>query len=453
MVEKKKAMRFKGSLILLCISLAVSAFYLFYLLPAEKEKKLKEELSGRFFQVDTGQIEFLRIQNRNGTYNLTREQDEWKITLPESLPADRDSINKIMRLMNEGKIIKIISHGANRLSEFELERPRAVLFIGYEGRMDKLALGGLNPAGTGIYAFAKGINAIFVVDKEIAALSGFTLYDLRSKAVFDIDPEAVTQIRIIKKDSEIELRKNGTAWQMAAPISGRASHDEVHDFLLGVMNQRADEFYNDRVPDAGEFSDTITLKLTGDSNSAYSINVHYWGTGADQGTVAYQNGMKYSGRLPREFWNFINREASSFRYRNIFDFDEKDVWRITIRKKDLKYELVRKGSDWYMPTGLADRKEVTELIWLLKSWKADKLLGSEVTFSREKPEGVVTLGDKNGHVSGKLEVYERIKGEVVGYAGDEEHFLYYAVSSNLEDISAVSSLDFQKIPDEKDLVK
>ena len=44
MVEEKKALRFKGTLILLIMSLIVGAVYLFYILPHGKEKRLIEEL-------------------------------------------------------------------------------------------------------------------------------------------------------------------------------------------------------------------------------------------------------------------------------------------------------------------------------------------------------------------------------------------------------------------------
>ncbi len=453
MAEAKIAMKFKGTLVLLTVALVTGAAYIFYLLPAEKERKIKEELLKKFFRVEEIEVEFLRIKNPNGTFHISRDENEWTLTIPAVLPADSKTLDLIFRFIIKGEILKVITSDISRAAEFELDKPRAVLAIGYRGEIDELVIGGMNPSMSGYYAFVKGINAIFLVDEEIAQIRTIGLYDLRSKSLFDFEPDSITDINLKKKDGEIVLVKQDDIWQVTRPFSGRASTDDIMDFLLGVLNQRADEFYDGQVPDARNYSDTITLALSTDINESYMIDVHFWGTGYNEGAVVYQQGMNYAGRLPRDFWNFVNRRATDFRYRNLFNFKEEDLWSISIQKDSQSYQLVKKGDDWFIEQEMADRKKLTDFIWFLKAWKSERLLSPSTSFSRTNPAYEVSVSNKNGSVLGTLKIYDKIKGESLGFTKEgEEQSLYYAISDNLDDAGTVTTLDIRKIQDREELI-
>ncbi|RJQ47622.1 MAG: DUF4340 domain-containing protein [Nitrospiraceae bacterium] len=453
MVEEKKILRFKGTLILLGISLLVASLYIFYLLPRAREQKLIEELSSRFFRVDVSEVEFLRIQNQNGGFNMIKNGDQWKLTTPIFLPTDSKALQRLFEIITKGKIVKVITNDMSRAAEFKLDHPVAAFFIGYKGRIDELAIGGSNPAGTGVYAFAKGIKAIFVVEKEIAEIATVGLYDLRSKSLFSFNPESVTGMHIIKKDGDIVLTKEAGAWEMVRPVPGKASVQDISDFLLNVMNQRADDFYDNSVPDSKDYSGTVTLQLYAGRQVSADIDVHYWGTDVNQGAVAYQKGMKYAGRLSRDFWNLVSRDASVYRYRDLFAFDENQVGSLAVQKGTKSYKLVRKGEDWFSGDKTADRKKVTEFIWFLKAWKASKLIGGYLSAVKNDPIISVSIGDMKGKMIGALKIFDRIEGGSIGFTADEEQFLHYAVSGNLRDICAVSSIDMKKIPDQEDVIQ
>lgn len=304
-------MRLKGTWILFGFALIVGAFYFFYFLPAARERRLVEELSSRPFRLDAEKAKFLRLQNAQGAFELTKEGREWRIQSPIALPADGKTIREILDRIHQGKILKILTGDMRRAPEFGLDRPRAILRVEYEGEADELVLGGSSPSRTGIYAFARGVQAIFLADPGIAEALSVGLYELRAKALFRFDPEAVTRIRVLRRKGEIELVRDQQGWKMLRPTSGRASDGPVKDFLLGVLHQRADEFYDGRIPQARDYPDTMKLWLYSEGErTPCEIEVHYWGTGAHQGVVAYQRGMQYSGRLPRDFWNFMKERCT-----------------------------------------------------------------------------------------------------------------------------------------------
>lgn len=439
-------MRFRGTLILLMASLFAGALYFFYFLPRAKEEKLISELSSRFFRVDITEVEFLRIQNPNGVHNIMKQEGQWRLLGTPSLQTDSRVMQQVLEIITHGKIEKVITNDMSRTAEFGLDTPTAALFIGYKGKIDELDIGSSNPAGTGFYASARGINAVFVVDREVAEIATITLYDLRSKSLFSFDPETVTAVRIMKDDGEVELRKDTGTWRMVRPVSGRASAQDISDFLFGVLNQRADEFYDNVVPDAVSYSGTTRILLYSGEKITADIDVYYWGTGVDQGAVAYQKGMKYSGRLSRDFWNFVRRDASNFRYRNLFDFEEQQVAEIRITKESGSYTLVKKGNSWYEGDKMADEQKIADLLWFLKAWKASRLLAHPEA-SSPAPFAEISLADRDGRAQGNLKVYEKLKGGSEGFIGGEEQFLHYAVTDNIKDPCAVSSVDLKKIPD------
>jgi hypothetical protein len=452
-VEEKKTLRFKGTIILFVLSIIVGTGYFLYLMPALKEREMIEELNSRLFRINPEQVEFLKIKNPKGVFLIVKKDEGWMIKSPRELKTDSKTINKIMNIISSGRIVKIISEDIGRINEFGLDRPGAVLLTGYGNRSDELVLGGINPSGTGIYAYARGVNAIFLVDMDAGGLAGVGLYELRSKTLFDFIPETVSGIKIVREDSLIEMRKTGTDWEIVNPVSARASNEVISDFILTIQKQRADEFYDDTIPDPASYRESMKIYMYMDDNSTTEIDVHYWGTGVGQGSVVYQHGMKYSGRLPRDFWLFLDKDVSYFRYRNIFDFAENEVYAIKVIKGADAYEVRRDGDKWMYGDSVVSDEKMLDFIWKLKEWKAEKLYGLMQVADKEITLEIV-LYDKDMNKAGRLKVFGRVEGVVLGYSTTEgETKLYYAVSDNLDGIIGISSIDLGDIPDSTELIK
>lgn len=443
-------MRFRGTLLLLIAALVIGAFYFLSFLPQQREREMMDELSVRFFRVNPESVEFLRIRNPRGTYTIEKHDNIWNLTTPAVLPTDGQTMQRILHLITGGRIIKVISHDLSRAGEFGLANPHTVLSIGYGGKIDELMLGGSNPAGTGIYAFAGGINAVFIVDNETTVLTTVGLYELRAKEIFRFDPDKVTGIRIVRNNGEIVLVRNH-AWQMLQPVSGRAGRDDIRDFLLSVLNQRAATFHDDLKSAQDRSGDSIQLILSYPDRTQTVIDVRYLGTGVDAGALAHQQGMPYAGRLSRDFWNLLSADAARFKYRDLLDFEESQAGKIRVNRGPLSYELQRKGDVWYVNDRPADRKKVTEFLWFLRSWKAERLLSPALSFARDDPSAWIILQNMEGNPIGSVTVYGKLKDGSLGFFEGEEQFLHYAESSNLENACAISSLDLRKIPDVKDL--
>lgn len=444
-------MRFRSTLALAIIALLVGAVYFFYLLPKSRDNALKEELSKQFFRIDRETVDLIRLRNMNGSFEIVREGNEWRITVPRDLKADKEAVKRILDLVSQGRIVKIVSSDMGRLSEFGLGSPRVLLLIGYGGKIDELFLADPNPANTDIYAYGRGKNAIFMVGKEVGKVLSAGLHELRKKEVFEFDPGSVEGIRIERKGGVLKFEKTGNEWMILEPVKGKGSKRSIEDFLNMIANQKAEEFFDDASPDSRKYGDSVRIELYGSGRRPLSsLNVYYWGTGAKEGVVTYQPGKDYYARTQRDFWNFLRKDFSEFRYRNLFSFGEDEIGRIEVKAEGVSFSLSKDGSRWLIDGRPAEQGAVKNLLWHLKAWEAVRLERSADGDVEKKGSKVsITLFERSGKKAGGLSIFE--KKEFAGYSADglREISNFYAVSTNLDTPCYVNGLDIEKVTGKK----
>ncbi len=451
MGEEKKALKFRGTLALAIIALLLGAFYFFYLLPKSKADALKEELSKQFFRIDREAVDLIRLRNVNGSFEIVREGRQWRITVPRDLKADKEAVKRILDVVSQGRVVKIVSSDMGRLSEFGLSSPRVLLLVGYGGKIDELFLADPNPANTDIYAYGRGKSAIFMVGKEVGKVLSAGLHELRKKEIFEFDPGLVEGIKIKRKDGVLEFGKTAGEWMILEPVKGKGSKRSIEDFLNMIANQKAEEFFDDAYPDRRKYGDSMKIELYGPGGKPVSsLDVYYWGTGAREGVVTYQPGKDYYARTQRDFWNFLRKDFYEFKYRNLFSFEEDEVARIEVKAEEVSFSLSKDGSRWLIDGKPAEQSAVKNLLWHLKAWEAVKLeRTADVDAEKKSPKISIVLFERNGKKAGGLSIFEKKK--FAGYSADglKEINNFYAVSTNLETPCYVNSLDIEKVTGKK----
>jgi hypothetical protein len=103
---------------------------------------------------------------------------------------------------------------------------------------------------------------------------------------------------------------------------------------------------------------------------------------------------------------------------------------------------------------MANGERVTAFMWLLKDWKAYKLLTSTSPIEKAKNSLEIVVDNGQGNILGRLIVFEEIESESIGFDRDkQEFFLHYAIADNLENICAVSGLEMIEIPGKEHFVQ
>lgn len=437
-------MRFKGSVVLVLIATVIGVLYFFYLLPHQQRLKKEKELKERLFNVPVDEIDYIKIIKGKDEFELKRFDSTWMITKPKRLLADRAIISLMIDILNREKIKKVVSTDIKKAKEFGLEPPYIYAFFGHRGEIDEFFVGRPSPSGAGVYLYRRGLDAIFLVSEDVASALTHDLYSLRKKEPFVFNRDHLRRIIIRRKKDTLEFSKTSLGWFMSSPIEGRCSLKDVLKLIEDIATVRAEEFFDEGAPDPSDYPKSAKIELIEDSGRVVDIDVYFWGTSVDRGIVVYQHGLPYYARVGRDFWNILHQDASSFRYRNLFEFRPEETFRIVVKKYSETLLIEKKGEKWMYENRTLDRTMVEEFIEMLNGTEAYRLI-QEKDFRRDKERFRVTVWGRQGNILGLLRVYGEAPRDSFAFSEDRQLKTYYAETANLVDKVIVTNLQMNDI--------
>ena len=153
----------------------------------------------------------------------------------------------------------------DNIKAFGLDKPLFTLEFQADGQTHQLRFGHKAPGDQSIYAqkdTEPRILLIRIPDKETLDR---TVTDLRSKKIFSLTPEKITQIRLIRSDGRLILQKTASSeWapENNPPIKLRA--DKVSSLLDQISGARALEFVAEKADDLKKYGlvPSPALRLT-----------------------------------------------------------------------------------------------------------------------------------------------------------------------------------------------
>ena len=364
---------------------------------------------------------------------------------PKYLPADDAVISKIVEVLNSEKIKKVITTDITRSSEFGLKPPYIYAFFGHRGLIDEFFIGKPNPAETGVYLYKRGLDAIFLVSKDVASALSHDLYSLRSKVPFEIDRDKLSRIVIKRRKDTLDINRTTDGWFMHSPIKGRCSTKYVNKLIEDICTVHADEFFDDKKPNPERFPNKAWIELYEGPDRRILIDVYYWGTTPDTGILVYQHGLSYYARVGRDFWNSINREAPFFKYRNLFEFNPEQLIAIKLKDKDKAWIINKKDNRWLYKDRILNRQVLGEFIELLLNAEAYSVTEKTKDQNREAERFSLELLGADNRILGMLKVYGEAPLNRYAFAGTEELKAYYAESANLKEQILITNLQIKQL--------
>jgi hypothetical protein len=453
-VPEKESVRYRNTLILMTLSLALAGFYFLYLMPRMEERKQVADFEKQFFKVDPKEIEFIRIETADGLVDVVKAGTDWRIERPGPYLPDMQAVQKMLESLSQGRLIKVVG-AAEEQSSFGLDKPNIIVSLGFSGRTDMMEIAGKSPSASGYYAFNRRFGKVFLVNEEFVRDFNLNLYDLRDKQLFRADPAAVAGIRIKRPNQAIDLEKTGDAWTVKAPFSGRASLEDVERLMQALSVQRAAGFV-DWSPALSKIPQHISLELYDAHQKLLdSAMIYNWGTGGDQGALVHKAGAREAARTSRDFFSLLNTEASVYNYRNLFETASGSILKITATEGS-KTQVFENKAGWKKDGAVVPEERIVSLLEVLRRMKAVKILREDRVLG--KPTLTIELLTASG--SSRLEVTNFNMDHEISEAmalfvpvkpgapaGRKKIDYWYARSQNLRTGVVVSSLDVQAIID------
>lgn len=184
----------------------------------------KEWRSRALFPESLGRIERIRRVSREGTIELARDGERWRMTSPIKTRADRGHVEELVAAIARARTDGFLLDTPGDLAPFGLDKPirtLAVDYVGDAGPVTRSLLIGA-PLGVGSddsYAMIEGVPSVL-------RLSGATRDLLLPSDALLVDPTAtgakaadVKRLEIRSKDASFELVRSLDQWT-AAPIDG-----------------------------------------------------------------------------------------------------------------------------------------------------------------------------------------------------------------------------------------
>lgn len=443
-------MKYRTTVILFFLALALGSAYFFYIQPGLEEKRLIEDFEKRFFRADTSDIEFLRLDAGRGPITISKSGQSWEITKPAKYVPDLGAIESLFKALAKGRLIKIVGN-AEDLDQFGFETTYIILSLGYKGTIDVLRIAGESPSAIGHYAFSERLGKIFLVDKEFVTAMNLKPLDLREKRLFLFKNDVLGRIRIEREEDTVELEKRGDGWHMVSPAAMRTSRDEIENLIETLHTQKAEAFVEWK-PEFAEIEKKLSIELHDLKGiSLGSYNVYFRGTEWDKGILAHRPGLKDALRVRRDFWILLDSKYSDFAYRNMIKINQQKAQRIRITTEGNEYLIEQKEGLWHYNGFIVHVKKIMELTDSLNAWKAEKLiyenrdLGKEqflleVEYAEGMERVAVTDYNMDYEISGAM-MFAAEKGTLKKTKID----YWYASSSNLDSHAIVRSLDIKNI--------
>ena len=158
-------MRFKGTLILLIVCLALGAFVYFYEIKGgeEREKAAQaEKLLWELEDKDIRQIDFI-FTDRKITAER-RGEEEWFLTNPRQLEADSDELNRLASSAAKMERESVVEPDAEDLAKFGLDPSQSSIKLTTSaGEEYAVIFGSNNPTGNSVYAVLPDQKEVFLV--------------------------------------------------------------------------------------------------------------------------------------------------------------------------------------------------------------------------------------------------------------------------------------------------
>jgi Domain of unknown function (DUF4340) len=457
-------MRFRTTLILFVLALAIGLFIKFY----ESKQPNTQEANRRAQNVinfERDKIDGIVIQNAEERIELKRTDKKWRLESPVKDLADSSAVDNLLFDLEDWKkdttiSAKEIEADKNRMAEYGVAKAKLRLKLQGPKPLPEVLFGNNAALEGKIYVRLENSKDVFLASQSIKNQISKKPEEFRDRKLTDTVATQVVRLSIKTAAGEMELQKQSDHWQIVKPLRARADDQKVNDLIAQITTSRIAQFVADDAGDLHPYGlaeprGTITI-FKGDAKSAGSGQILQIGgvpeKEKDQVYVRFA-ARKFVYTLPNKIESILSTKPNDLRDRHLVRFDQNQLDRITIDAPGKnKTVLARKEQNWTIVNRnnrAANAAEARRLIDLLNgelvtNFVAD--VASELPkYGLDKPQLTVTLSAFASENTAETTAGEhplatiafgKIEGESVFARVGEEPFVVAVRRSILDNVLA-----------------
>lgn len=325
-----------------------------YIYLVERPRMEDEAAPDSVLDVDVPSVSELKLSYPGEpTIELTREQGKWRLRQPIDYAAEGDAVERLLQQIAETKAERRIKAGeAEPLATYGLDGDgkQARVSIKLQGgrSLPDLIVGQTTPVGYNAFVRVEGRDEIVVVPLLLHTGVKKSVFDLREKQIFDVDPAHVTAMEIGPVSRTVRLERRGDEWLIATPSQTGADPEQARALVSSLNAIRALEFYDAPV-EGGDGTDTpeTTFRATlGDGNQV-GFRLGRPIEGPSPGHYLRRDGDGQVVKVDPSVAVQFDKDRSALRDKRLFKCSEPDIAEIRFERADgAGFGLKKTEGDW-----------------------------------------------------------------------------------------------------------
>ncbi|WDT74137.1 MAG: DUF4340 domain-containing protein [Candidatus Manganitrophus sp.] len=427
-------MRFKATILLSLVLIALGGYLYFVEIPGEKKKQEAEIEEKRLYGFSQTAVTNLSIQTRNGAsidflHEPADPDNPWRITHPVEAIANEAAASSLASQVERLQASRMIEEKAEDLKEFGLDPPIYTVIVTLN-RVDTeiLEVGSENLTGSEVYVRKGAGTPVYLAPASIKQALNKELKDWRRQELFRFASTDVKRVQIESPHQQIEITREEEGWQIRwpsersghqKPIQAKGDPNEISNLLGSLSSLRGDDFIDTRKADWLKGLGEPILKLTLLVGALEHPAVFYKAPFEPDAVYAVTTPAAPIYKLSEREFKILEEPASSYRDRRVVDLvDPVLIEQISIKKGGESVFLERKEGEWWMKKGETSKKVdstgINGLLFELNELRVDRFpepAPPPAKAGLSNPEWSVQLKGKEGKSLGQVS-FGRIEGDL-----------------------------------------
>jgi hypothetical protein len=267
-------MRFKGTLILLLVCLALGVYLYFYEIKGGEQREKAKQAENQVWKLDDKTIQQIDLSSPAQQITAVRKNDkQWVLTAPRQWDADSDELNRLAVSASNIRREEALDQDIADLSKFGLSPAQSSLKLKTkDGKAYAIDFGNNNPGGNNTYARLPNQKSVFMVASAAASAFNKKVEELRDHSVMSFEQPEVQTLSIKSPKGDLELVKDSTdRWWLEGTVKRAADSPEIRGILNSLSMGKIKEYFNENPGDyanAGLERPFIEVSLTYGKNKA-----------------------------------------------------------------------------------------------------------------------------------------------------------------------------------------
>jgi uncharacterized protein YpmB len=395
--EEKIPVKFKTTIILFAVFLALLAVVLLFEYKGKGEKDEEEKL----LALSSDDVQKVTFKKENETFTFQKDEEgEWLITEPLEAKADKYEVDRLADDFSDLKIERIVEEEPEELEKYGIPQKEIDLWFKDKEKPIKILIGMENPLGNTFFAKRDDETRIVLIPSSLKSLMEKSLFDFREKNIFKFETDDVKSVKLRAKETRWQASKKGEEWFFRNPANALAQSSKIDNILSSLSNLKAKEFVSEEKKkddvkkyglDRPEYEIILGMPL---ENQEVTFSLHKEEDKLFATTSLSTKIVQAEDTLLSD----IEKKAEELREKEVANFYSWEANRLHLKKGEIDWKLVKDEEDnWHFESPLkeeADKSKIQTFIRKIESLEAEEFIDPPLSlkdYGLDNPQAEVKI--------------------------------------------------------------